>query len=61
MTSGKGEVFFEFRQVGKQMRVAAIDGETGTEVVIIAPISATKQQMQNLAFAKLKRRIEQIK
>ena len=36
--SGKsGEVLFEFRQLGAQMRVAAIDAETGTEVVVIAP------------------------
>ncbi len=32
-----GEVLFEFRQLGPQMRVAAIHVATGTEVVVIAP------------------------
>lgn len=51
------EVFFEFTQLGQQMRVAAIDAATATEVVIIAPLTATRPQMQNLALAKLKRRL----
>jgi hypothetical protein len=53
------EVFFEFTQLGRQMRVAAIDGRTGTEVVVIAPVTATQIQMQNIALAKLKRRMAQ--
>jgi hypothetical protein len=52
-----GEVLFEFTQLGQQMRVAAIDPATSTEVVIIAPLTATQIQMQNLALAKLKRRL----
>lgn len=51
-------VLFEFTQLGPQMRVAAIDEKTGIEVVVIAPVSATQIQMQNLALAKLKRRLE---
>ena len=57
--SGPGEVFFEFTQIAGQMRVAAIDGKTGIEVVVIAPVSATQVQMQTVALAKLKRRLEQ--
>ena len=53
-----GEVFFEFTQLGAQMRVAAIDAATATEVFVITPLSATKQQMQTLALAKLRRRLE---
>ena len=52
-----GEVFFEFTQLGQQMRVAAIDAATGTEVIIIAPLTATRIQMQNIALAKLKKRL----
>jgi hypothetical protein len=52
-------VFFEFTRIGGQMRVAAIDERTGIEVVVIAPVTATQIQMQNLAMAKLKRRLEQ--
>ena len=54
-----GDVLFEFVQLGQQMRVAAIDEATGTEVVVIAPLTATKLQMQRLAMAKLKRKMEQ--
>lgn len=53
--SGKsGEVLFEFRQLGAQMRVAAIHADTGTEVVVIAPATATQIQMKSLALAKLR-------
>ena len=52
-----GEVLFEFHQLGAQMRVAAIDARTGTEVVVIAPAAATPLQMQNLALAKLKKKL----
>ena len=55
--AGPSEVYFEFTQLGQQMRVAAIDARTGIEVVVIAPLSATQIQMQNLALAKLKRRL----
>ncbi len=54
-----GQVFFEFTQMGPQMRVAAIDAATGIEVIVIAPVAATRIQMQNLALAKLKRRLVQ--
>lgn len=39
------------------MRVAAIDAATSLEVVVIAPLTATRVQMQNLALAKLRRRL----
>ena len=53
-----GEVFFEFTQIGGQMRIAAIDAKSGVEVIVIAPVTATQVQMQHLALAKLKRRME---
>ena len=52
-----GEVYFEFVQVGQQMRVAAIDADSGTEVVVITPVSATKPQMQQMALAKLRKKL----
>ncbi len=42
------------------MRIAAIDAKTGIEVIAIAPLSATQQQMEQLAINKLRKRIEQI-
>ena len=58
--AGPSEVYFEFTQLGGQMRVAAIDATTGTEVIIIAPVTATQVQMQNLAVAKLRRRLQDV-
>ena len=52
-----GDVYFEFVQVGQQMRVAAIDAASGTEVVVITPVSASKYQMQQLALAKLRKKL----
>jgi hypothetical protein len=57
--SGPGDVYFEFTQIGGQMRVAAIDAATGIEVIVITPVTASQIQMQNLALAKLKRRLSQ--
>ncbi len=56
----RGEVLFEYLQLGPQMRIAAVDVATGVEVVVIAPLSATQQQMQHLALNKLKHRLGQI-
>ena len=53
------EVLFEYRQIGAQMRVAAIEPRTGIEVVVIVPASATELQMQQLAIAKLRKRLAQ--
>jgi len=54
---GGRETLFEFRQAGKQVRVSAIDAVTGVEVVIIAPLNATRQQMTSNALAKLRRKL----
>lgn len=53
-----GQVLFEFKQVGGQMRVAAIHADSGVEVIVVAPTTATQTQMQQLAYAKLKRRMQ---
>ncbi len=54
-----GDILFEFVQIGQQMRVAAIDEATGTEVIVISPLNATRLQMQRVAMAKLRRKLEQ--
>ncbi len=56
---GSREVLFEFRPAGNQIRVAAIDAETGIEVVVIAPMHTSEAQMKSVAIAKLRRRLEQ--
>lgn len=55
----EGEVYFEFVQVGQQMRVAAIDAASGIEVIVITPVSASKHQMQQVALAKLKKKLDE--
>lgn len=54
---GPGRIFFEFRPLGAQMRVAAIDAETGIEVIVIAPVGAAQSHVQTIAAAKLKRKL----
>jgi len=49
--------YLEFLTMGKQVKVMAIDPETGIEVSIIAPQSASQSEMTNVAVEKLKRRI----
>ncbi len=51
------EILFEFRPIGQQVRVAALDAKTGTEVIIIAPASASQHDMQSVAAAKLMRKL----
>ncbi len=51
------EILFEFRPMGSQVRVAAIDADTGAEVIVIAPIGASQLDMQRVAIAKLKRKL----
>ena len=55
-----GEVFYEFVQVGQQMRVSAIDADTNVEVVVVAPVAATRHQMQAIALAKLRKRLAEL-
>ena len=54
---GQGEIYFEFTQVGRQMRVVAVDADSGVEVVVITPVSASKSQMQQLALGKLRKKL----
>lgn len=57
--SGEGrEILFEFVQVGAQVRVAAVDAATGTEVVVMAPANAMRMDMERLALRKLMRVLE---
>jgi hypothetical protein len=53
----QGEILFEFVQVGQQMRVAAIHVPSGTEVIVITPVIASRIQMQQVAMAKLRKKL----
>ena len=49
--------YLEFLSMGNQVKVMAIDPETGIEVSIIAPQTASQSEMSKVAVEKLKRRI----
>lgn len=53
----KGEVYFEFYPIGRQVKVTAIDATTGIEVIVIGPVQATQADLQQLALRKLMRRL----
>jgi hypothetical protein len=52
------EVLFEFTAVGAVMKVAAIDAATGIEVTVMGPSHASRADLQKLALAKLRRRLD---
>ncbi|WP_430432114.1 DUF6898 family protein [Oceanicaulis sp.] len=53
------EFIFEFVSVGDSVRVAAVDVETGIEVVVFGPIKTRQDDLQRLAARKLVRRLTQ--
>lgn len=60
-SGGNGrEYLIEFIDMGHAVRVAAIDVETGEEVVIQAPKSATEAEMKRVVVAKLDRKLSLI-
>jgi hypothetical protein len=58
MGQERREVLFEFTAIGRVMRVAAIDAETGIEVVVMGPTHASRADLQKLALAKLRKRLD---
>lgn len=52
------EVLFEFTAVGAVMKVSAIDAATGVEVMVMGPVHASRTDLQKLALAKLRRRLQ---
>jgi hypothetical protein len=52
-----GEIIIEMRPVGSVVRVAAVDVATGTEVVVMGPVSSPPKALEELAVAKLRRKL----
>jgi hypothetical protein len=52
------EVLFEFTAIGAVMKVAAIDAQSGIEVTVMGPSHASRADLQKLALAKLRKRLE---
>ena len=55
---GEREVIFEIKRIGDYQRVAAIDVESGVEVVVQAPANAALHDVRTLALKKLVRALE---
>ena len=48
-----GDALFEFRRIGPSVRVAAIDPNTNTEVVVVGAAAAGDAALMRLALRKL--------
>ncbi len=49
------EIYFEFIQIGRALKVIAVDSVTGTEVSIVGDPAASQSNLEAVAAAKLKR------
>jgi hypothetical protein len=54
---GEHEIYLEFRRVGNALKVTAIDGKTGVEVITFGPLSVSQHELGQLAVRKLKMRL----
>lgn len=58
VNGGEREVIFEITRIGEVQRVAAVDVATGVEVVVQAPVSASRADVQALTLRKLERALK---
>ena len=49
-----GEVYIEFIQQGRYVKVTAVDADTGTEASIVGDASTPQKQLEQLAAQKLR-------
>lgn len=47
------EVLFEFRPIGRYVKVSAIDPITGTEISIVGDVKASSEELKHVAIRKL--------
>ena len=52
-----GEIYLEYRVIGAQRRVDAIDAATGVEVTVFGPKTLSEKELGGLAVRKLKHRL----
>lgn len=56
--TGSREIYFEFYSLGNSVKVSAIDADTGVEVSITGPRTASQSELQRIALQKLERALE---
>ncbi|MCC2111901.1 MAG: serine hydroxymethyltransferase [Hyphomicrobiales bacterium] len=54
---GRRAVIFEFVPLGRQVKVMAVDADTGIEVAIVGPVTAPRADLERLALRKLENRM----
>jgi hypothetical protein len=54
---GRREIYYEFKAIGSAVRVAALDAETGVEVIIMGHPNAGIAALERVARAKLLARL----
>lgn len=52
------DIYLEYQVLGTSQKVSAICSATGIEVSVTGPANAPRQQITNIAVAKLKRRLK---
>lgn len=55
MDEFSGSTIYEHSVMGEYARIAAIDVDTGLEVVVFGPASAARHDLERLAYKKLQR------
>ncbi len=53
MNKPRDEIYIEMQKVGAGIEVRAVAASDGLEVSFIAPVSATRSQIEDLSLAKL--------
>jgi hypothetical protein len=56
-TTTPREVYFEITLVGAHAKIAAIDGASGIEVMVLGPAHAAETELKRLALARLRARL----
>ncbi len=54
----QNEIYFEFRAIGRSVKVSAIDAATGIEVSVMGPATASQADLQRLALQKLQAKLK---
>jgi hypothetical protein len=52
------EIYFEFRAIGRSVKVSAVDAATGIEVSVMGPATASQTDLQRLALQKLQAKLK---
>lgn len=52
--AGRREVIFEYLPVGISVKVTAVDVETGLEVSVVGPSTASRSELERVAANKLR-------